>query len=320
MPVPLKLQQVPAEPNMKVKEASDLHIEKAADLGGTKEEEKLIYYYLRACKRPHRSLFAFEFHYPVEFLKHFGYDYSGFHYVVPLVKTIGDKLLEEYRLQSLEYYYEGKDAATFSTMFFGGVGFESWSMRLPVIADEDPSDTLRRFKEGFEFVTGVRIDMGRFLFAPGSPNPITEREIVSRAVRKHVSFGISPRQGFPQNGSWVFSDIVPMIVRTISRTGGVLFQLDDRFRVWTTIWGTSGLIKKLVEVNPDLLEKARSLGVGVDVFNEVLDHPIPSHPGTTSIPLELLESTFLVRGLIAYMYVNGLIKDNAGYDLTPKEI
>lgn len=110
------------------------------------------------------------------------------------------------------------------------------------------------------FFTGVKIGIERLEFSYKDQDTIMSEEIVSRAAQGRVFFKIRPRPGYPQMGSCRFLDLVPMIAKDVD-SEVLQFPLVDRFRIWTTVWGTSGLIKKLVEANPGLLEKAHTLGV-----------------------------------------------------------
>lgn len=186
------------------------------------------------------------------------------------------------------------------------------------IEGEEPASTLLRLKERLEFATGLRIDQERLFFTYKGAEPLSnDKEIVAHSTKDGVLIKVKPRPGYPQDGTCAHFDIAPRIARLLDQ-GMVLFPLEERFRTRTVIWGTSELVKKLSKANPNLMEEARSLGVE-EVLNEILRYPIPITPGTELIPLELLESVGLVRGLLAYMNAHVLIKDNAGYDLTPKE-
>lgn len=313
MPTRLKSRPVPAEQETKAKTMgveTDMGVKTITE----RDSNNLVHYYLRACERPHESIFSFEMQHPFEFLKCFGYNYEGPYYIALLIEAVGPELVQKYRSQSREYLFERVDA-TFHTLVSGDDGFEGWDIKLRVTEGEDPPTTLRRFRERLEFATGIKVDMSRIVFAPRtSAPPVSEEEVVSRAIQKRILFKIRPRPGYPQNGKWSFFDIVPRIAMVINRTG-LFFPLEYRFRIWTTIWGTSRLVKDLIEANADFLGKAASLGVKEQVFDEVLNHQVPSNPATELIPLELLESTCLLRGLIGYMYEHELINDAAGYDL-----
>lgn len=73
-------------------------------------------------------------------------------------------------------------------------------------------------------------------------------------------------------------DTALMIVKIIDLRM-LLFPLEYRFRIWTIIWGTARLIRKPIEANPDFLEKACTLPIGVDEdsFSKVFGHPIPAN-------------------------------------------
>lgn len=321
MPIPLKSQPTPSELAMssKVDNGNGVVVKGTRDLEEATTNDSLVEYYLKACRRLHDSFFSFELQYPFEFLKQFGYSHVGPYYITLLKKAIGTKVLEDYRNQGLKYYHEKKDA-TFGMLFSDDGVVERWTLKIPVVEGEDSSVTLLRLKERLEFATGIKFKIERLLFISGGSESIFEgEEIVTKAIQRRVLVKISPRPGYPQNGPWCLRDIVPMIAMVTDRLG-LHFPLEYRFRIWTTIWGTSKLATKLIEVNPDLLKEARSLGVGEEVFSETLNHPIPQNPGTELIPLELLESVCLIRGLLAYMNAHGLIRDSAGYDLTPKEV
>lgn len=301
---------------MGVEAAKKWGIEKVKSIGETAtSENNLADYYLRACRYPHVSLFSFERQYPVEFMKFFGYDHVAVYFTTSLRKAIGDELVEEYRARSIEYLSKD-DGATFCILHPGKTGIKRWSIKVDLIEGESPSNTISRFKDRLEFFTGVKIATERLTFyTKNRNNTITsEEEVVLHAVRERIFFEIRSRPGYPQTRPQSFFDLVPMVAKVIN-SGMLLFPLVNRFRIWTTVWGTAGLIKKLVEANPNFLEKARTLGVDENIFNEVLDHPIPSNPATELIPLELLEAVCLVRGLVACMNVHEMIEDNAGYNL-----
>ncbi|PJF18558.1 hypothetical protein PSACC_01616, partial [Paramicrosporidium saccamoebae] len=143
---------------------------------------------------------------------------------------------------------------------------------------------------------------------------IDDAELVSQAVENGVHVGIVPHSGHPHDSFWNTQDIIPMIVKYV--------QIDDpclpllyRFRIWTVIWGTGQVISKLIQANPDFMEKAHALGVRSHVFDDVLNVSIPTAPVSEPIPLELLESAMILRGLLGYMYYHWLIPNEAGYCL-----
>lgn len=277
-------------------------------------------YYLRACHKPQESFFSSEEKYPFEFLKSFGYDTDAVFYSTLFKRAIGSKVIEEYRARGREYHAES-GGATFRILYSDYSKAGSWKIKVPVAEDEARSATISKFKERLEFFTGVEIGLNRIAFYC-SKDPdvlISEDEAVLEATRKEVFFMILPRSGFPQTGEWDFSGLVPMMAAFIA-SGRLFFSLDGRFRIWTTVWGTSKMIKELINTNQGMLEKARLLGVGEDIFKEVVDYPIPSSPATQLIPLELLESVSLIKGLIVYMYEHDMIENNSGYDLEMMEV
>lgn len=282
-------------------------------------EDRLVYYYLQACRIPHWSFFPFELQYAFDFMEHFGYDNDADFGSTLIRRAIDDDVWEESVARAHQYYRESRNMK-FSIRYYGDCGLGRWTFGFRAIKGEEPASTLLRFKERLEFITGLKLDMERLVFFYKSSPPLTDDgEIVAHAAQDQVLVEVKPRPGHPQNGPWDFFDLLPMIVKILDR-GYVFFALEHRFQIWVFVWGTSILIKKLLEVNPNLLERAQSLGVSEDVFNEVLDYQIPSSPGTELLPLELLESTYLVRGLFAYMYAHDLIEDSAGFDLEVKEL
>lgn len=293
---------------------------KAKIVEETPEDNDVMQFYIKACRWPHKSLFPFEFDYPVEFLQHFGYEYIGEFYTELLERAIGAKLLKEYELRGLEYRNEKKDAA-FSILYYLDGGVQGWTMKIPVMEGEDPSVTMLRFKERLEFATGLEIDMDRLKFAPEDPNSsLSKEEIVTQAIQSEVLFKTLPHPDHLQGSSLSFVNVFSSIARNIDINESSYFPLIFRFRIWTTVWGTARLVRELLKVNPDMIEKACSMGVGEGVFDKVLNCKIPSSPATEQIPLELLESMCLVRGSIAFMHVNGLISNDAGYDLKVKDV
>lgn len=160
----------------------------------------------------------------------------------------------------------------------GYVGIGSKSFTISVEKDEDPSGILTRLMRRFEYITGVRLDMERLLFADSEMQPLMgEDEIVSQAIRHRVIVGIIPRSGHSHNDHWSFEDVVPTVIMHVGRNG-FHFPLITRFRIWTFIWGTARSIKKLIDANSNFLEKALSVGISEETFNDILNAPIPSTP------------------------------------------
>jgi hypothetical protein len=187
-------------------------------------------------------------------------------------------------------------------------------VKLVVSEDEDPSKVVDRFVRHIEFLMGLKVDKSRLIFSKSiSIRPFFEdREVVSRALESLVGVATTPRSWHTKdNPGREYDDIIPMIMKEIGEDN-CLFPLNCRFRIWTVIWGTARVIKKLIEVNPDFMEKARSLGVTQEVFDDVFNVPIPSSPASTLIPLEVLESVVLLRALFGYMHETGLIENYAG--------
>lgn len=135
-------------------------------------------------------------------------------------------------------------------------------MKVRIVEGESVPDTLTSIRERLEFATSIKLNMERLLFTPrGQDSPANGKEIILYAVQRPMSIRICPRPGHPQDGPLRFFDIVPMILRILDKGKDLYLPLDYRFYIWTNIWGTSKLIKRLLEANPDLLSKAHALGV-----------------------------------------------------------
>lgn len=280
---------------------------------------ELLEYYLRACKWPQVSVFHFEEDYTREFIEDFGYgpvENNGWREV--LDEVIDDSQLEEQDRLFEEYKSKLGDAsAVFEFCFQGYSGIRGWHLKVVAKSDEDPSVVVDRFLKTLEFISGIRVSKDRVVFTwPGKPknSPVSDADVISQATKKRVSVGIIPRPGHPRSDPWDFDDVVPTMMRYVWKNDGYL-SLHYRFRIWTVIWGTGQVLRKLVEANPDLIEKARSLGIRDYVLDDVLNAPIPASPISEPIPLEILESTLLLKAIISYMYDNYMINNDAGYCL-----
>lgn len=78
MPHYLKHQTTTAENATGGKTVKLMPVEKAIKDGDARTpDDSILNCYIRVCKRPHMTLFDFEFQYPFEFLECFGYDHVG---------------------------------------------------------------------------------------------------------------------------------------------------------------------------------------------------------------------------------------------------
>lgn len=317
MPEPIETQSVSSEPSSPKRVKKELRGEMIAEVsyGSAGEPKELVDYYSEASRWLHEGVFASEYSYSYEFMKCFkGEDVEDLDWRSLLADAIDEASVDEHRRKCLQYREE-RAGATFIFHFIGYSGVASWRFRISVTDGEEPSSVITKFLQRFEYVAGMKFDMKRLLFADLKENPLTkEDEIVSQAIKKCVLVGIVPRGGHPHSDPWCFEDVVPTIMMYVYRNNGC-FPLRTRFRIWTLIWGTAQTITKLIKANPNFLERAQSVGVNENVFNDVLSFPIPSIPAIEPIPLEVLESTTLLRGMIGYMYDNGLIDDDAGLHL-----
>lgn len=278
-------------------------------------------YYFEFCLRPYDSVFTFEEHYSSDFLVQSGYSNvdETLHWSTLLDDTVGEALWEEY----LDYYLKARckehnAAFLFNYVYRGSISGED--VKLVVAKDEDPTEVLNRFIQYFGFLTGVKASKSRLAFyGTTSYAPLAEdKEVILQAMKRRVGVRIVSRPWQPDSDSWRrYESIIAMIMKKVFEEKE-FFPLHYRFRLWTIIWGTARTIKKLIEANPDLIEKARSLGVSGDVFSDVLDAQIPSNPATELIPLEILESVLFLRALLGYMNDSQLIVNDAGYSLEVK--
>lgn len=277
----------------------------------------LLGYYFLAGKWPHESVFPFEEGYPREFLECFGHELGDYYNWEGLLdNAIDDSLFEEYERRCDDYMREQSTAnATFKFCIRLSEGFTCWRMKLHIADDEEPSDAINRFLRTLEFLTGIKISKERLTFRwPGKSNnsSTSDAEVVSQALNKWATVGIIPPPGHFHSSPWDVDELVPKILKRLCEVGPYL-PLNHRFRIWTIVWGTGQLIKRLVDANPNFMERARSLGIGSYVFDRVLNAPIPAVPADELIPLELLESVTLLKGLVGYMFTKEMIDDDTGY-------
>lgn len=282
--------------------------------------KELMDLYFRFCSRPYESVFFSDVECSHGFLKQLGRENvdDNLHWDEVLIDAIDETLWDYYDQHYLESKFKGRDAAAFSFSYpIDGGGVSGHDIEIAVTNDEDPPEVLNKFMRHFEFLTGIEANRNRLVFFDTSvSNLLTkDEEIVLCALKNRVGVKVAPRPWQPSNNNWrCFDGVVPMIMREISQEEG-FFPLNYRYRIWTIIWETAQIVKRLIEVNPDLLERAQSLGVDSDIFNDVLNAQIPDNPATEPIPLEALESVLLLRALIAHMHDHQLIGNDAGYRL-----
>jgi hypothetical protein len=278
----------------------------------------MLEYYFRACFSPYETLFDFEEDYSYNFLKSIGCrPLEGGDWRMVLDNVTFDSVFEEFFQRCEEYERRrGHKNATFGFSYLEDSCYKDWGMSVGAMKDEE-HPTVDGFLETFEFLTGIKVDQDRFVFMwrqSQGIRQIDDPELMIQAVDNSVYVGIVPRPGHLHDCPWNSKDIIPMIISYVWMNDSCL-PLLYRFRIWTVIWGTGQVIKELIGANPDFMERARALGVGQYVFDDVLNASIPVIPTSEPIPLDLLESTMILRGLLGYMYYNWLIPNEAGYNL-----
>lgn len=281
----------------------------------------MLDYYRRACKWPQGSVFNFEGSCTHEFLEFSGYrSVKGESWIAALEDLIDDSLVDEYSRRYVEYLGGQCRPKTASFAFcweeFGGY-IRRWIMEMGVTNNEAPSTIMDEFQRTLEFLTGIKVDRNRLVFTWSKDlerHRIDEEEVAAQAIESTVDIGVIPRPGHPHSNPWDCNDVIPLLMKDVRKRDSY-FPLHYRFRIWTIIWGTGQLVRKLIDANPGFMEKAQSLGVKKYVFDDVLEAIIPAAPAIELIPIEILESVTLLKGLVSYMYDNGLIEDDAGYNL-----
>lgn len=282
---------------------------------------ELLDYYRRACKWPEDSVFPFESNCTNEFLETRGYKTNkGEAWRWVLDNIVDDSLSEEYSRRYEEYVRGQCRAKTASFAFswneFGGY-MRRWIMEMGVANDEKPSMITDGFLKTLELFTGIKVDGSRLIFR-WSKAPryykMEDEEVSDYAIKSAVTVGIIPREGHPHNDPWDLDDVIPLLMKHIVRDDSY-FPLIHRYRIWTVVWKVGRVVRDLIEANPDFIDKAHSLGIRDYVFNDVLSATVPANPAIELIPLEILESVTLLKGLVGYMYDNGLIANDAGHRL-----